>query len=279
MWGPQIFLDNAGVAYTQTGPNSIRYIQQAHTIHVHLAAEPQWEVALNSDRKAIGMAPLGAIDIAPATSEVFARWTQQKRSMRLDIDPTRLKRLACTEFENDTFELRPPKFGFIDKKAYTLSLWMQREFGSEGGYNLETFDALVTIYSIHLLRTYSSLHKHPFPLVVGGLPPTTWNRVRDFIYGNIGTTLTIEQLASVAQLSPSHFNRAFKQTAGQSPHQFVISTRLEHARNLVVTTKEPFSQIAEATGFSNNSHMTALMKRIWGMTPSQIRGEHRPERN
>lgn len=275
-WGPQIFMKDAAVAYTQTASNSIYYVQQAHTIHVHLAAEPHWEVALNSDRKTVGMAPLGAIDIGPAGSEVFARWTRQKRSMRLDIDPARLKRLASMEFDGDTFELQPPKFGFIDKKAHTLSLWMQREFETEGGCNLETLDAFVTIYAIHVLRTYSSLQKYPSPSIAGGLPPTIWNRVKDFIYGNIATTLTIEQLAAVAQISPSHFNRAFRQTTGQSPHQFVIAARLEHARNLVVTTRAPLSQIAEVTGFSNNSHMTALMKRTWGMTPSQIRVEHQP---
>ncbi|WP_448955015.1 helix-turn-helix domain-containing protein [Labrys neptuniae] len=266
-------LDGAAVACTRTGPNSIRYVQQAHTILVHLAAQPQWELAINSDRRIAGIAPVGSISVVIAQSDAFAGWTAEKQSMRLDISPARLQRAAGAEFDKETFELQPPRFGFIDKQAHTLALWIQRELEHGDACTPETLDALVTVYSTHLLRNYSSFsQRSPVP-INGGLLPTAWGRVKDFIYDNLEESLTVEQLALIARLSPSHFMRAFKQTTGQSPHQFVIAARLAHARALTLNTDMPFSLIAKSAGFTNNSHMTALMKRIWGVTPSEIRRE------
>ncbi|WP_447410686.1 helix-turn-helix transcriptional regulator, partial [Clostridium perfringens] len=82
-----------------------------------------------------------------------------------------------------------------------------------------------------------------------------------------------ERLASITQLSPSHFLRAFKQTTGQTPYQYVIAARLAYARNLIINTDTTLGLIAKAAGFSSNSHMSATMQRIWNTTPSEIRKE------
>lgn len=238
---------------------------------VFFTPERHWQIATNTDRRSAGIAPAGALEIVPAGSDVFAEWSSEKHSLRLDIDDARLKRLANTEFGKDAFELYPPRLGFVDEKAHSLARLMRCEvqcpsFGSD-----ETLDALTTVFAAHLLRSYSSLGKRHSRRATGGLSPSAWRRVDEFIRANLSASLPLEQLASNAGLSPIHFLRAFKHMSGQSPHQYVLTCRLSHARNLITTTDIPFSQIATIVGFSSNSHMTAAMKKAWNTTPSEFR--------
>ncbi|WP_152980002.1 AraC family transcriptional regulator [Mesorhizobium sp. 1M-11] len=270
-WGPQILLKGAAVAHTRTNPDDTEVQQSAHCTVIHLSVIPEWGLALNSDRKVLGIAPLGAFDLVPANNQALASWTSEKSSLRVDIDPARPTQLAGAEFDTETFELHPPKFGFVDKRAHMLASYMLRELENRDPFCEEALDALVIAYSIYLIRAHSTFKERSSRPSNGGLPPAIWKKVRDFIEENLDQSLSVEQLASVVRLSPSHFIRAFRQTTGQPPHQFVISARLARARNLIVNTDTPLSLIAKSTGFASSSHMTTLMKRTWNATPSEIR--------
>lgn len=270
-WGPKFEHDGSAITYTHTGPNSIRLTAGSHMALVMFTVQPGREIALGSDRRSVGTAPVGALEIVPASAELYARWTVEKQNLLVAADPDRLKRLAGMEFDNETFELRPQKFGFVDDKARLLAQMIRQEMLDPLLHGQQSIEALNTLFLIHLLRNYSSLRSRQTPSPSGGLPPATWRRVNDFVQANLAGHLSLEQLALVAQLSPSHFARAFRQTTGQSPYQYVISARLQYARRMIVTTDVPVGHIAKAAGFSSNSHMTALMRRIWGTTPIAYR--------
>lgn len=270
-WGPKFQRDGGAVTRTHTGPSSIHFTASVHMVLLMFTAQPQRQIALNSDRRTTGIAPVGTIEIIPAQSELFARWTVEKQNLLVALDPTRLERLAGMEFERDLFELYPPKFGFVDENAHAIARWMRQELENPDLACAESLDALVTLFATHLLRNYSSLKDRSLYVFNGGLPPGSWRRVDEFIQEHLSEHLSLERLAAIVSLSPSHFARAFKQTIGQSPHQYVISARLAHARNMIVNSNAPLSQIAKSTGFSSNSHMTAMMRRAWRVTPTEYR--------
>lgn len=268
-WGPQIILKDAAISCTRTGPNEISYIQNAHSLLIHLSLDSGWKLAVNSDRKYTSDILPGAIDLVPSNSQVLANWTGSMRGLRIDIDPKRLQRLAGAEFGNDSLEFQPPQFGFIDRHLHTLALWTLKELDIGDSLSPEALDALVTLSYTHVIRNYSSLRGRSIPN--GGLSPTVLRKVKDYIQANNTKTPTIEELASVALLSPNHFIRAFKQSTGQSPHQFVLAARLANAKKLILTRDMSLNLIAISAGFSSHSHMTAQMKRLWGVTPSELR--------
>ena len=270
-WGPKFERDGGAVTRTHTGPNSIHFTTPAHIALVMFNAQPRRQIALNSDRKTVGVAPVGSLEIVPAQSELFARWMVEKQSLLVAVDSSRLERLAGLEFEKDTFELHPPKLGFVDDEAHILARRMRQEVENAELGSEECLDALITVFATYLLRNYSSLKSRAPHYFNGGLPMGAWRRVNDFIQNHLSEPLTLERLATIAHLSPGHFARAFKQTTGQSPHQYVISSRLAQARSLIVSTDAPLSHIAKSTGFSSNSHMTAMMKRAWRTTPTAFR--------
>lgn len=238
---------------------------------VMLTPQPGREVSLNSDRKSVFLAPVGTMEIVPAGTDLFARWKTAKENILLALAPKQLSKLAGLEFGREDFEFRPLAAGHVDEKALLLAQLVREEFRRGEPENHLYMDSLLTVFSTYLLRNYSTFQDNPASRHRGGLSPKAWRDVQDYIRANIGEQLSIERLALLAGLSPSHFLRAFKLTAGRSPHQYVLARRLELAEHLVITTDMPLTQIARLTGFANHSHLTATMRRHKFTTPSALR--------
>jgi AraC family transcriptional regulator len=78
-------------------------------------------------------------------------------------------------------------------------------------------------------------------------------------------------LAQQIGFSPYHFARLFRRTTGESPHQFVMRQRVEHAQRLLMQRDAPLAAVALACGFANQSHFTQSFKRQIGLTPRAYR--------
>src|SRR5690606_10212771 len=185
------------------------------------------EVALNSDRKSVFLAPVGTMEIIPACTDLFARWKTTKENVLLALAPEQLSKLAGMEFDREDFEFRPLAAGHVDQKALLLANLIREEFRSGEPMNRLYLDSLLTVFSTYLLRNYSTFQDRPAPWNRGGLSTKAWRDVQDYIRANIDEQLSVERLALVAGLSPSHFLRAFKQTAGQAPHHYVLAARID----------------------------------------------------
>lgn len=103
------------------------------------------------------------------------------------------------------------------------------------------------------------------------LPAWKMTRVMGFIDANLDRPIRIEEMASITKLSCSHFSRAFRSTAGEPPSAFVIRRRVERAEQLILLTDKPLSQIALDCGMADQSHLTKLFRRCYGMSPGKWR--------
>jgi len=109
----------------------------------------------------------------------------------------------------------------------------------------------------------------------GGLAPGALRRVREHIEKNLTASLRTEVLATIAGLSPGHFNRAFRKSTGQSPHQYVLRRRVAVAARLLRETGRALADIALEVGFADQSHFTRTYALVTGETPSACRRRHR----
>jgi transcriptional regulator GlxA family with amidase domain len=87
--------------------------------------------------------------------------------------------------------------------------------------------------------------------------------------------LAIRQLARLAGLSVHHFIRAFRSATGQTPHQYLRARRIDRARELLVTTPMPVTEICDAVGFQSLGSFSALFRRLSGETPTAYRSRRR----
>jgi AraC family transcriptional regulator len=101
----------------------------------------------------------------------------------------------------------------------------------------------------------------------GGLAPWQAKRVEEYVAGNLGGRIRTTDLAQVAQLSASHFTRAFKETFGETPIGYVARQRMRYAQDLMLRSGECLSQIALTCGHCDQSHFTRVFRRKVGMSP------------
>jgi AraC family transcriptional regulator len=147
-----------------------------------------------------------------------------------------------------------------------------QELRSPGGGTNLAVDSLASLLSVHLLRCY---HRNIrlSRTIRGDARLTKGQRARvlDFIQANISRNFGLLELASAVGMSGTNFRRCFKNTFGESPHQFVLNQRTQMAIEQICQTRLGFSQIAALTGFANRSHMTAAVKKATGLTLGALR--------
>jgi AraC-like DNA-binding protein len=111
----------------------------------------------------------------------------------------------------------------------------------------------------------------PAPQARGGLPPGAMRRVREYVEIHLSESIDLTTLAAIAGLSLYHFARAFKQSAGVTPHHYLVQRRVDRAQEMLARTTLSLSEIAFATGFSDQSHFARHFRQMLGMTPGQFR--------
>ena len=142
-----------------------------------------------------------------------------------------------------------------------------------GAWQQAPSDALHTRPRLDSLATLRQ-RAQPSP-ARGGLPPGAIRRVREYVEAHLSESMDLAELAAVAGLSVYHFARAFKQSAGVTPHHYLVNRRIERAQEMLARSEFPLSEIALATGFSDQSHLARHFRQTLGMTPGQFRWSQR----
>ncbi|MDF2670553.1 MAG: AraC family transcriptional regulator [Paenibacillus sp.] len=88
---------------------------------------------------------------------------------------------------------------------------------------------------------------------------------------HLAEPLTLADMASRAQLSPSRFSALFRQQYGVSPYQFLLHLRVEHAQDLLTNTELTLRTIAEYCGFADEQHFSKQFKKMTGQSPGGYR--------
>jgi AraC-like DNA-binding protein len=104
-----------------------------------------------------------------------------------------------------------------------------------------------------------------------GLAPWQIRRVLTHIDTNLDATIRNKDLAVVARLSEFHFNVAFRNSVGHSPHEYIMRRRVERAQGLMLSTNKALSEIAAECGLADQSHFTRLFRRVVGESPAAWR--------
>ena len=95
-------------------------------------------------------------------------------------------------------------------------------------------------------------------------------RLRDHVLAHLDEPIDVAALAGIAGRSPFHFTRVFSRSVGMTPHRYVVHLRLRRAVELVREGRSGLAEIAARTGFADQSHLSRWVRRVHGVSPSQL---------
>lgn len=124
-----------------------------------------------------------------------------------------------------------------------------------------------------ILVGYEGIARRTRQVYKGGLAPYRMKRVNEFIQAHIEEAITLDELARDVGLSPSHFYSLFRKTLGTTPHQFVLSCRIQHAKSLLAQSGNSILDVALASGFRTHQHFSRIFHRLVGVPPSVYRSQ------
>ncbi len=163
-----------------------------------------------------------------------------------------------------------PEFSCVQIKDKEASQKMIKLFSSiiqktnESGIQIES---LFYDFISYLLISYSkeqfsipSIHNQHESIV----------RACRYISENYGNNLSLKEIASVACLSPFHFQREFKKDRGITPHEYLNDVRIRESQRLLLKEMD-LKEIAYRLGFSDQSHFTRIFRKTVGVTPKNYR--------
>ena len=101
-------------------------------------------------------------------------------------------------------------------------------------------------------------------------------RAKDLADSRYFEPLDVATLARAARLSPAHFSREFRRVFGESPHQYLLTRRLERAASLLRTTDRSVADICVTVGLRSVGSFTTSFGRTYGKSPTEYRAAHPP---
>ncbi|CAN7674400.1 AraC family transcriptional regulator [Paenibacillus sp. LjRoot153] len=188
----------------------------------------------------------------------------------------------------DSFPTRP---GQIDLSAYShlMQPTLQDLFMTQVPVHVQPQDPfllkeklLQTIELFHMPNSFTQLRTQqlmldiilsilePYQRDVPSLAPSL-NWITSYFSNHLSDPISVQDMASRANLSVSRFSFLFKQRYGTSPHQYLLQMRIHHAKELLTNTEHSLESISDYCGFADLHHFSKIFKQRTGTTP----GEHR----
>jgi AraC family transcriptional regulator len=235
-----------------------------HHICFHLT--PSAHVDARLAGRALSHCPSrGTLVIHPAGADYAADGEGSVESIQVAIDPGQFA-LAAAEgsaFEAELIE----RFAVCDQALFDLARSLAVEC-ADGYPNGPLFwNGVASTFIDGLLVRHTSKFKG---LPHGRLDKQVLGRLRDYVVAHMDERIEVGALAKIAGRSPFHFTRVFARSVGMTPYRYVVHLRLQRALELMRDGRHGLAEIAAATGFADQSHLSRWVRRVHGVSPTEL---------
>jgi AraC family transcriptional regulator len=239
-----------------------------HRLAVHFGSSVNTDCRCDGHRH-LRLESHGDMDILPAGLEGLREDDADCSILLLCLTPTLLKQVA-EDLGGDpdkvalkaAFQLREPR---LESVAWAIKAELESVAPSDRLY-AESLGVALAVRLIGGADRASRVQLSEGQM----LSPAQCRKLTEFIEANLDQSISLLDLASVANLSVSHFKTLFRRTFGTPAHQYVVRRRVERAKLLLLSGSGSLSEVALATGFAHQSHMARCMRRVLGLPPSAL---------
>jgi AraC family transcriptional regulator len=231
------------------------------------AAEIRW----SGHRWISGSFRPGTLGILPARLPYRARSDKPSNSMIVALAPQFVQSAVRTR-RGGVLDLAP-KYGIVEPLIQQICLALAHEV--RAGYPRGPLygESLAVALAAHLARHHGA--RGDAVAVEGMHSNLVREQIREFIHDRLHEALTLADMARFAQTDVYSFTRWFKKSFGMPPHKYVMVARIERAKQLVANGLDPLADVALASGFNSQSHLTTTFRRFVGVSPLVYRDCHR----
>lgn len=159
-------------------------------------------------------------------------------------------------------------YSISDSNIRYLMLLIYEQAVQGRSFNDPYLNKLFDAFVIHYISEYSDYGQEKLE---GILDQEGLGILNTYISSNIGENITSMMLAEQVGLSNYTFLNEFKQLTGQTPHQYLLSKKLEAAKEMLSGSKQSIMVISHILGFTDSSHFSKFFKKWTGVSPSKYR--------
>ena len=264
--------DNILVEQFQHPPGEEKHhFSDEHTICLSLAPRPIRVLQIKSGRTYVGLQSKGDVSLTPAKIPSFSRWESDDSCLQIRIASQFIQRIARETIatDPDRLELRP-EFQTRDPQIEAIGMMLLAELKQDNIGGRLYIDSLSTVLAVHLLRQYAA-PEFRFAVYESALSERQMLQVLDYIHEYLHQDIKLADLATLLNISESHFSHQFKQAIGMTPHQYLLQQRIERAKQLLKESDRSIMDIAFLCGFNSHSHLSKQFRQLTGMTPKAYR--------
>jgi AraC family transcriptional regulator len=206
--------------------------------------------------------------LVPPHASISWRVSASFKRLTVQLRPGFLEEIAQNELLSfpANWELKPPRHDPVTEHYASLVLYESQNGQVPSAVFVESYARLL---ALQVVRRY--LAPPPEQSSTEGLSPERKKKIDDYILRVLPSPILMEDLADVCGLSYHLLQRQLKQTTGDRPQQYVIKQRIALAKKLLRESDLPLVDIADATGFSSQSHFTNSFRQLCGYTPGHYR--------
>ena len=202
--------------------------------------------------------PAGYVLAKPAGERHEDRWfASESRHLIIEVDPAREAELGRSRTLVERIHHLPVA------GAERLARRIAAELAQPDDLTPIAVQGLI----LELLALLSRRRLEPW----AGSEPRWLPQVRDYLHAHFRDAIRLTALARLAGVHRDHLARRFAATYGQGIGEYVRELRLQAAMAALTTTRDPVAAIAARCGFSDQSHLTRLLRRSVGLTPAAYR--------
>lgn|SRR5262245_47178367 len=207
----------------------------------------------------------GSLQILPAgESHSYRFGSSRVHCLTIEVKP---ERLAQVRLFSDVLE-RSGHFSGGEMRGLLARLYQE--------FKVSDAAAALTIEGL-LLETLGAIARD-VTRCQSPVPPAWLRQARDFLHEHFADGVSLTELATSAEVHPSHLTRMFRRYYGCSVGDYVLRLRLEYAACELGASDQSLAEIATAAGFYDQSHFTHAFKAILKMTPAEYRAVVRGSR-
>ncbi|MEM9925088.1 MAG: AraC family transcriptional regulator [Cyanobacteria bacterium P01_D01_bin.50] len=210
----------------------------------------------------------GDIVIIPAHVGHKAAWDKEGDFIILAFETKHFARAIDESAEPEQVQLIP-HFATPDPLVLQIGLAIKNVLEKNPSGSRLYAETMLNALAVHLLQSYSA-RKPNLKEYKNGLSKNQLAKIIEYIKNNLDRDLGLNELANLLQISPHYFCHLFKQSMGITPHKYVIKTRVNRAKELLLTGKYSIAQVAFIVGFANQSHLNRHFKKFFGVTPRTV---------